>query len=542
MTSVAPRLFFPTRRDGWVALLLGSLLLAAFGPTLIEMGRVWLERPEYGHGLLMPPVAAWMIWERRHKLAALRGGTGSGGNWFALLAGLALLPVCALLVLGEMKLSWFLKPFAFVGALAACIGVRYGWRGVRALLTPLIVLLLMCPLPYRVMLWATIPLKRYATVLATGLMDLSGLHVGLHGNMINIPGIDSLWIADACSGLRSAVSLVSVAIIGCLFWRRHWSIKLVVVASCVPIAIMINSLRIWLTAMLSVHVSPAAAQGFFHEFEGFVLFGFAALCAFGWAWLLHFLLPRRVAPPTASPAPRGAPPPSGGGRLLRTAAVLVAMLALGAGAALGARIRGRLGGERVDPGAAARMQAEFNRLPPEIPGSKYRGRTVKWDAKTIENSGADAYGSMLYEDGEGHTYQVYFGGALRNNDNFHTPNVCMPAAGWEVLSRTKVPFDAYAVDRSNPHMQRMLLQRGTRQMLVYFWFQAGTRLAEDEWTVRYYRLLDILHGAPLSPTLIVSVYVPLAGGEEETEQAARQFLDSIGPYLREVTTSGGIHG
>jgi|GEM_PF-555070 len=541
MTTATPRLFFPTRRDGLVALLLGGLLLVAFGPTLVEMGRVWLERSEYGHGLLMPPVAAWMIWERRHKLAALRARPGLRESWFALLAAFALLPLCALLVLGEMKFSWFLKPFAFVGALAACIGVRYGWQGLRALLTPLIVLLLMCPLPYRVMMWATIPLKRYATVLATGLMDLSGLNVGLHGNMINVPGIDSLWIADACSGLRSSVSLVSIAIIACLFWRRHWSIKLVVVASCVPIAIVVNSLRIWLTAMLSVHVSPEAAQGFFHEFEGFVLFGFAAVCAFGWAWLLHLILPRRASVPAAKP-PRRPVSPLSGGRAVRTAAILVALLALGAGAAMGARIRSRLGGERVDAGAAARMQAEFTRLPREIPDSDYRGRPVEWDAKTIRNSGADAYGSMLYEGKDGRTYQVYFGGALRNNDNFHTPNVCMPAAGWEMLSQTKVPFDAYPVDRKNPRMQRMLLQRGTRQMLVYFWFQAGTRLAEDEWTVRYYRLLDILHGSRLSPTLIVSLYVPIAGGVEETDRAAHEFLDSIGPNLREVTTSGGIHG
>ena len=263
-------------------MLLAALLLAAFLPTLVELVREWVTVPEYGHGLLMPPVAAWMIWRRRRDLASLPRG-GADSRWLPLLGALALVPLTGVLLLGEMNLSWFLKPLAFVGALAACIALLYSWRGLRALAAPLLVLLLMCPVPWRLVIDVTLPLKRHASVLATGLMDLSGLEAGLQGNLIHVPGITSLWIADQCSGVRSLLSLMSIAIVGCLFWKRHWSIKLAVILSCIPITVLVNALRIWLTAVLAVHVSPETAQGFFHVGEGFLLFLAAATILWGWA-------------------------------------------------------------------------------------------------------------------------------------------------------------------------------------------------------------------------------------------------------------------
>src|SRR5262245_24058238 len=114
----APKLFFPSARvERLAAALLAILLLLAFVPTLLEMGREWFRYAEYGHGVLMPPIALWMIWERRARLAQLRR-TGRGSPWLEITAALALIPLGVLLLLGEMRLSWFLKPFAFVGALS----------------------------------------------------------------------------------------------------------------------------------------------------------------------------------------------------------------------------------------------------------------------------------------------------------------------------------------------------------------------------------------------------------------------------------------
>lgn len=536
--SVRPQgLFLASPRDRAGAVLLAILLLAAFLPTLVELGREWVDVPEYGHGLLMPPVAAWMIWSRRRELAALRRGADT--RWLPLLGALALVPLTGILLLGEMNLSWFLKPLAFVGALTACIALLYSWRGLRALAAPLLVLFLMCPVPWRLVIDVTLPLKRHASVLATGLMDFSGLEAGLEGNLIHVPGITSLWIADQCSGVRSLLSLVSIAVVGCLFWRRHWGVKLAVVASCIPITVLVNALRIWLTALLAVHVSAEAAQGFFHIGEGFLLFLAAAAILWVWARLLSAVLPggrlprARLAQPAPAPSARPFAP--------RVAyAVAVAVLAC---ATVGVyHVRARVADVPDDADAVARMRDAFAGLPLEVGQGAYRGEPLAWDEEIIRRSGADAYGAMRYEDGDGRVYQVYIAGALRNSSNFHAPNVCMPSADWETLAAQSVSFAGAPAAGTLDRMQRLLLQRGEDRMITYYWFQAGGRPAAGEWTVRFYRLLDLLRSKPLSPTMIVSIYVPVSGGIEATEAAARGFLSRIEPYLREATSSGGTHG
>ena len=537
MNAPSQGLFLGSTRDRAGAVLLAILLLAAFLPTLAELGQEWVSVPEYGHGLLMPLVAVWMIWSRRRDLKALR--RGADNRWLPLLGALALVPLTGALLLGEMNLSWFLKPLAFVGALTACIALLYSWRGLRALAAPLLVLLLMCPVPWRLVIDVTLPLKRHASVLATGLMEVSGLEAGLQGNLIHVPGITSLWIADQCSGVRSLLSLMSIAIVGCLFWRRHWGVKLAVILSCIPITVLVNALRIWLTAMLAVHVSPDTAQGFFHFGEGFLLFLAAAAILWAWARVLGAALPggRLPRPSPTHPAP-GLAARAFAPRVAY--AVAVASLVF---AAFGVyHMRARVADVPDDTEAVARMREAFSGLPLDVEQGAYRGELLEWDEELIRRSGADAYGAVRYEDGDGRVYQVYIAGALRSASNFHAPNVCMPSADWETLAAQSVPFTGFPVAETSARMQRLLLQRGEDRMLTYYWFQAGERPAGGEWTVRFYRLLDLLRNKPLSPTMIVSIYVPVSGSIEATEVAARGFLSTIGPHLREATASGGTHG
>ena len=115
----------------------------------------------------------------------------------------------------------------------------------------------------------------------------------------------------------------------------------------------------------------------------------------------------------------------------------------------------------------------------------------------------------------------------------------MPAAGWETLEDFPVPFSAYEVDTDEPRMRRLLLQHGSERMVVYFWFQAGRRIANHEFAIRFYRFLDLLVDEPFRPTLIVTLYVPVVDGVDETEEEARKFLEAIGPHLRPALLAEG---
>jgi len=276
------------RRHRLLLAIMAGLLAAAFAPTVVELVHEWIIRPEYSHGFLMPPVAAWVLWERRKELAALRPAP-------SLMGVLLLVPSLAALLLGELKLFWFLKPYALVATLGSLLWAYYGWRGFRTCLPALVVLLLMCPLPGRVQRDLTLPLKRTAALFATGMLDLCGVHATLEGNLIHLPGIDTLWVADACSGIRSLISLFSLAILACMFWKRSWALRALVVLASIPIAVVVNGGRIWLTGWISARWGPEAAQGFFHFFEGVVLFLVGGAMLVGWAFLLGWIFPRRKA-------------------------------------------------------------------------------------------------------------------------------------------------------------------------------------------------------------------------------------------------------
>ena len=271
-------------RGTWFGAALGLLVLA-FLPTLLRTVRVWANDAEYSHGFLMPVVTAWMLWEGRARLRAQPGGSS--------LVAPPLLVVCLLGgITAELNFMVSLAPYAFVGGLFAVVLAFLGWRGAWTTVPALVPLLLACPLPGATAQALTVPLKQVSAQLAVGLLNVTGIPAHLDGATLRLPGTDSLWVADACSGIRSLLSLVSLAVIACLVWRRAWALKVAVVVAAVPIAILVNGLRIWLTGWLSVHVSPETAEGVFHVFEGFALFAVAGLLLWGFAGLLGVLFPR----------------------------------------------------------------------------------------------------------------------------------------------------------------------------------------------------------------------------------------------------------
>lgn len=223
---------------------------------------------------------------------------------------------------------------------------------------------------------------------------------------------------------------------------------------------------------------------------------------------------------------------------MRLAVLTLAILLLTATSVRVYAIRHRIARGDADPAAVAELEERVTSLPSELAGGAYIGRPEPVSKEVIETSGADCYASSVYTAANGDQFRVYVGGAIRNQENFHAPGYCMPAQGWEMLEQTTEPFVAYPVATEGARMRRLLLQRGSNRMLVYYWFQAGRNLADHEWEVRYYRFLDLLADRDLVPTVIVTIYIPIREGIEESEQGAHEFLRAIGPSLEYVFTAG----
>lgn len=253
----------------------GLAFLVLYWEPAVTLARDWWALPEAGHGLLLGPLAVVLAW-RRGWLEGAQAQTRLG---LLLLGGAVLLRFASGLAteLFTMRLSMF-------GAAAALVVYHRGLGQVLHWWMPALLLLLSIPLPAVVLNTLAFPLQLQASRMGTALLEARNVPVRLAGNIINLPG-QSLFVTEACSGLRSLTALLSLGVlIGGLWLRQPWS-RILLMLSAVPVAMALNALRIFLTGFLVFYVAPELGQGFMHYTEGWVLFlvAFGALGAVAWA-------------------------------------------------------------------------------------------------------------------------------------------------------------------------------------------------------------------------------------------------------------------
>ena len=224
----------------------------------------WRVDPNYSHGFLIPLMSLYLVWERKQKLKACKFSPSNVGFVFL---------ICGLLMFfaGKLAAENFLMRFSFIIVLSSLILFLYGKDHLRVLAFPVLFLVFMIPVPSIIMNRITFPLQLVASKLATHSIQLLGIPVLQEGNIIRLGGL-SLEVAKACSGIRSLMSLLALGTVYAYFTSKSMTSRVVIVLSTIPIAIMVNSLRITMTAFLSVHYGTKAAEGFIHEFSGVLLF------------------------------------------------------------------------------------------------------------------------------------------------------------------------------------------------------------------------------------------------------------------------------
>lgn len=224
-----------------------------------------------------------------------------------------------------------------------------------------------------------------------------------------------------------------------------------------------------------------------------------------------------------------------------TVLLTIAIVVLGLGTAEVYAVRGRLAAGDADPAIEAWMRERFATFPVELAGGRYRGRPLDISRYVEEASGTDIRLQNRYVDADGgFLFDVFLGGSIRNEENFHSPTYCMPASNWVIDDESITTLPVYGDEAGAVSIRRLLARKdgeNATQMLVYYWFQAGDRVADHAFKIRWLRFLDLLRGEPFRPTLIVSAYAPILPGKElgETEKALREFLEALGPHLRPIT-------
>lgn len=256
-------------------------LLAAYWFVLISLGAQWSDDPNYAHGFFVLPMAGVLAWRRRERWRATPGRVDP--------RGIVLFIAAAVLYLGGViAAELFTMRFSFVVAVAAIVFTLEGSQRFRVMWFPVLFLLAMIPLPYVFYYRLTFPLQLESSRLAAALLDAMGMPLLREGNVIHLEGY-SMEVVAACSGLRSIMTLGTLALFWSDFVRISPWLRAVFLSLSIPIAVAANVARLVLTAGIAAIEGPAAAESFLHELSGLVVFvvGMVTilLCGKGLEWI-----------------------------------------------------------------------------------------------------------------------------------------------------------------------------------------------------------------------------------------------------------------
>jgi exosortase len=264
----------PHRPLFWVlAVLLVTTFLALFWPVLTDLVWTWSRDSNYSHGFLVLPVSAYLAWSRREELAA----TERRPSWVGLIV------VCGSLVtllIGTAGVEFFLMRTSVIGVVTGMVLFLAGWRWLRILAFPLAFTLLMIPIPPVVFFKIAFPLQLLSTRFGVAILELARIPVLREGNVIALAHTN-LEVTEACSGIRSLISLFTLATLYGYFSSPYRISRIGIALMSIPIAIVANGLRVAGTGIAAHYIGPSAATGFFHEFSGWTVFmtSFAMLVA-----------------------------------------------------------------------------------------------------------------------------------------------------------------------------------------------------------------------------------------------------------------------
>jgi exosortase len=266
------------RESWWQAAIVFLLIGWLYSSILFHLGKQWSNDSNFSHGFFVPVFSLFVLWQDRDRLAREPRDPSSWGLLIVLFA-------LVVLVAGVLGAELFLSRVSLLLLIAGLVIFLRGWHWFLTILFPWAFLFLMIPIPEIVFSQITFPLQILASKVAALLLPLLGVPVLREGNVINLPAMP-LEVVEACSGIRSLLSLVTLAIIyGYLVETRTW-VRVTLALASIPIAVAANSLRIVGTGLLVQYWDPDKAEGFFHIFSGWLVF----VVALAMLFLFHRLL------------------------------------------------------------------------------------------------------------------------------------------------------------------------------------------------------------------------------------------------------------
>jgi exosortase len=256
--------FSPGHHAWWKPAVVFILVAWLYSSILEHLAQQWWQDSNFSHGMFVPAFSLFLLWHDRERLRSQI----EAPSWW----GLALIVMAlVMLILGTLGAELFFARVSFLLLMAGLIVLFFGFSHLRTVSFPLAFLILMFPIPAIIFNQITFPLQLLASKIASTVLPWFGVPVLREGNVITLPAM-TLEVAEACSGIRSLLSLVTLSIIYGYLMESRNSIRVLLALASVPIAVAANSLRIVGTGILVQYWDPEKAEGFFHVFSGWLIF------------------------------------------------------------------------------------------------------------------------------------------------------------------------------------------------------------------------------------------------------------------------------
>ena len=440
------------------------LLVGIYYLIVPDMVMDWYKDENYSHGFLVPLIAGYFLWQRWPELKT-RVIKPDGLGLLVIILGLLQL------LLGWLATEYFTMRSSLIVLLAGLVLYWFGWEILKAMALPLGFLIFMVPIPYIIYDMAAFPLKLFVTKVSVAFLQMMGVVVMREGNIIIFP-TTTLEVADACSGIRSLISLLALAVAYAFFVQTSTCRRWVIIVSAVPIAIATNALRVIGTGFLAQWWGAKAAEGFFHEFAGMVVFVLAmALLVTVGALVKGKNRDKREDDETKGEL-------AGSGERINNVKFITVYLFLFAAIIF----------LYTHTDTAVPVNRPFSQFPVQT-GSWRMSTQFEFSENILNVLKATDYVSRQYKGADGATVNLYIGyhGGGKESGEIHSPKHCLPGSGWLELSSKR---GTLTTPNGTLNLVRAVYQNGTTKELFLYWFQVQERSISNEYSLKLAQIVN----------------------------------------------------
>lgn len=506
-----------------------GLLGYMYSDSLEFLLRLWWGSQDYGFGIFVPFVSLFLIWRLRHRIAEVRIEKSAWGVGI-ITAGLLLYGV------GEFTTVFFILHVSLwvviVGLTVSLIGIPR----TKVIAFPLGYLLAAIPLPTFMYASLASQLQLWSSALGVGFLQLIGVIAFREGNVIDL-GPVQLQVIEACSGIRYLFPLTALALLcAYLYQERTWK-RVLLVVSAVPISILINGFRIGVIGILVELYGQGAAEGFYHLFEGWVLFMSSLGVLLFEVWILSMIPSKGVAVhsirssanrQTSDPLGVGTDMPNLSPTALRPSfpgpVYLYSVALLVPFAMASAAIDQR---EERPP-----ARAQFVDFPMALQG--WKGTFLPLEKQFIDLLRFDDYVLADYRAPDGapvNFYSAYYR-SQKKGQSAHSPQSCLPGGGWEISSFERVTVPSSVRSDAGIVANRVIIQKEDQRQVVLYWFKQRDRVLASEYLVKFYLLWDAMTMSRTDGALVrIASLIGAGETEASADRRVQEFAVAIEPEL-----------